>query len=259
MAWPERSFVVYVDDSGNQDVGILWTALAIPLDLWSEYLGRWRNFRRTLANQHGVPSTFELHAQEWLSQRPTKELEGEQAKLALGSNGEILPILEARKAARRRLRFEIYEKGLKTIGTFAEAHVLTVYKPGRKGKTGLYADLLCFLEEFLAREKAYAVVLVDGGHDSGAKLHGCHRSLAIKTRRIVEDAGLRRSHESHLLQMVDWCAYSAFQAIQDRENLADSFKSAYERELDALIVRPFEVDDGLCIRGFDWDPGAVAF
>ena len=29
----------------------------------------------------------------------------------------------------------------------SEARILTTYKAGRKGKTGLYADLLCFLEE----------------------------------------------------------------------------------------------------------------
>jgi hypothetical protein len=254
----ERSFVVYVDDSGNQDTGILWTALAIPLEMWSEYLNRWRGFRSNLANRHQIPNAFELHGHAWLSQRPTKELDEEQADLALGTAGQVLPILEREKAA-RKLRFQFFEKGMKTIGTFSEARVLTTYKPGRKGKIGLYADLLCFLEEFLERERAYAVVMVDGGHDSGGNLHKCHRALKIQTRRVVEDAGLRRSHESHLLQMVDWCAYSAFQAIQDRENLSPIFKTVYERELDRLIVRPFEIGTGRCIRGFDYDPSTVAF
>lgn len=199
----ERSYVVYVDDSGNQEAGVLWTALAIPLEMWSEYLGRWQGFRENLMNKHRLPSGFELHGHAWLSQRPTKELDEGQAELALGSDGEVLPIL--------------------------------------------------------ARERAYAVVMVDGGHDSGGNLHRCHRALEIKTRRIVEDAGLRRSHESHLLQMVDWCAYSAFQAIQDRPNLSAAFKSTYERQLDKLIVRPFEVEKGPCIRGFDWDPSAIPF
>ncbi|HEY5943558.1 MAG TPA: DUF3800 domain-containing protein [Solirubrobacterales bacterium] len=258
MARHERSFVVYVDDSGNQNVGVLWTALAIPLDLWSEYLGRWRGFRANLMNQHSLPSDFELHGHAWLSQRPAKELEGDQATLALGPDGEVLPILERGKQS-RKARFEIFEKGIQTIGTFAEARILTTFKSGRKGKVGLYADLLCFLEDFLEREKAFAVVMVDGGHDSGGNLHRCHRALEIRTRRIVEDAGLRRSHESHLLQMVDWCAYSAFQAIQDRANLSPKFKSVYERRLDRLIVRPFEMEEGRCIRGFDYDPAAILF
>jgi hypothetical protein len=258
MAKPERSYVVYVDDSGNQEVGVLWSALAIPLEMWSEYLGRWQGFRRNLLSRHEVPAAFELHAQVWLSQRPTKELDDEQSALARGDDGEVLSILAHERAA-RKLRFQWFEKGMKTIGTFTEARLLTVFKPGRKGKIGLYADLLTFLDEFLERERAYAIVLVDGGHDSGGNLHKCHRALDIKTRRIVEDAGLRRSHESHLLQMVDWCAYSAFQGIQDRETLTAEFKSTYEEKLGRLIVRPFETDQGACIRGFDWDPELVPF
>jgi hypothetical protein len=257
MARSERAYVVYVDDSGNQDAGVLWTALAIPLEMWSEYLGRWQGFRRNLLNRHQLPSAFELHAHAWLSQRPTKELDEAQSALALGSDREVLPIL-ARDREARKLRFQFFEKGMKTIGTFTEARVLTVYRSGRKGKIGLYAELLTFLEEFLERECAHAVVLVDGGHDSGGNLHKCHRALDIKTRRIVEDAGLRRSHESHLLQMVDWCAYSAFQVIQDRGSLSEDFKSTYEAKLDRLIVRPFEAE-GACIRGFNWDPEKVAF
>jgi hypothetical protein len=135
MAGHERSFVVYVDDSGNQDVGVLWTALAIPLDRWTEYLGRWQSFRRFLS-------------------------------LITGDDGEVLPLL-TRTASARRARFETFEKGLKTIGTFTEARILTTFKAGRKGKISLYSDLLSFLESFLTRENALAVVIVDGGHDSG--------------------------------------------------------------------------------------------
>jgi hypothetical protein len=258
MARHERSFVVYVDDSGNQDVGVLWTALAIPLDRWSEYLGRWQRFRRFLTHRHGLPPGFELHGHAWLSQRPAKDLERDQRALVAGDDGEVLPLL-ARTTDARQTRFETFEKGLKTIGTFTDARILTVFKAGRKGKIGLYADLLRFLEEFLTRENAFAVVIVDGGHDSGGHLRRCHRTLDIRTRRIIEDAGLRRSHESHLLQMVDWCAYSAFQTIQDRDNLDPAFKAAYERELEQLIVRPFEMDGGRCIRGLDYDPAVVAF
>jgi hypothetical protein len=83
--------------------------------------------------------------------------------------------------------------------------------------------------------------------------------LDIRRRRIVEDAGLRRSHESHLLQMADCCAYSAFQAIQDRDSRHPAFKASYERKLRRLIVRPFEIEDGRCIRGFDYDPSVVPF
>jgi hypothetical protein len=192
--------------------------------------------------------------------RPTKKLEEEQAALARDQNGELLEILKRSRGSRRE-RFRIFEKGLQTIGTFSEARVLTTYKPGRKGKVGLYADLLRFLEAFLERERAHALVMVDGGHDSGGNLHKCHRALEIKTRRVVEDAGLRRSHESHLLQMADWCAYAAFQAIQDLDKRDPNFKASYERELNQLIVRPFDLEPegGRCIRGFDYDPNTIPY
>ncbi|MGB7686191.1 MAG: DUF3800 domain-containing protein [Solirubrobacterales bacterium] len=155
------------------------------------------------------------------------------------------------------MRSQIFEKGLKTIGTFTEARVFTVFKPSRRGKIALYSDLLCFLEEFLAQENAHATVMVDGGHDSGGHLHNCHRALEIRSRRVVEDAGMRRSHESQLLQMADWCAHAAFQSIQEREDLDVRFRRQYETALDRLIVRPFDQPEGRCIRGLDCVPEAA--
>lgn len=92
--------------------------------------------------------------------------------------------------------------------------------------------------------------MVDGGHDSGGHLHKCHRALKIRTRRIVEDAGMRRSHESQLLQMADWCAHAAFQSIQERADLDERFRRQYETKLDRLIFRPFDQEEGRCIRGW---------
>ncbi|MGB7684575.1 MAG: hypothetical protein WBL45_02185 [Solirubrobacterales bacterium] len=91
MPLPQRSYVVYVDDSGNEKVGSLWTGLAIPLDLWTEYLGRWLGFRSSLYNKHAIPATFELHAQAWLAITPGKQLEGEsQRELATGVDGRLV-------------------------------------------------------------------------------------------------------------------------------------------------------------------------
>jgi len=70
---PTRSYIAYVDDSGSENVGWLWTALVLPIDLWTEYLGRWLSFRRWLYRQYGVPAEFELHAQVWLSVEPARQ------------------------------------------------------------------------------------------------------------------------------------------------------------------------------------------
>jgi len=257
MPLPQRSYVVYVDDSGNEKVGSLWTGLAIPLELWTEYLRRWLGFRRTLYNKHAVPASFELHAQAWLAIEPLKHIEDPaQRKLAMDREGQVLDLLRRSRASRKQ-RSQIFEKGLKTVGTFTEARIFTVFKGGRHGKIDLYSDLLCFIEEFLSQEGGHAMMVVDGGHDSGGHLHKCHRALEIGARRIVEDAGMRRSHESQLLQMADWCAHAAFQSIQKREDLDERFHRQYETALARLIVRPFEVEEGRCIRGLDYGAPAL--
>ena len=78
--------------------------------------------------------------------------------------------------------------------------------------------------------------------DGGSHLRAAHRALLIKHRRIVEDAALRRSSDSQLLQMADICAYAAFQSLQGKRNPA--FASRYETLLDRLMQRPFGVDGG---------------
>jgi hypothetical protein len=248
---PTRSYIGYVDDSGNEDLGLLWVALLIPFDLWTEYLRRWLGFRKNLYAKTGVPASHELHSQVWLSPDPLQETEPEALDVLRDDDDEVPGILLSGKPSRRE-RSRWYEKALLTIGTFTEARVLTVYTPEHSGpaKLGLYDELLCFIEEFLAPEKAHATLLVDGAMDSGSHLRTAHRALLIKHRRIVEDAALRRSSDSQLLQMTDICAYAAFQSLQRKRNAI--FASRYENLLARLIQRPFGVDAGRCIRGFDY-------
>lgn len=84
---PSRAYLVYVDDSGSEDVGWLWTGLAIPFELWTEYLRRWLGFRRWLYAQHGIPARFELHAQAWLAVEPEKHTREEQLALITREDG----------------------------------------------------------------------------------------------------------------------------------------------------------------------------
>ena len=129
---------------------------------------------------------------------------------------------------------------------------MTVYTSEHSGpaKIGFYDELLCFIEEFLAPEKAHATLVVDGAVDSGSHFRAAHRGLLIKQRRIVEDAALRRSSDSQLLQMTDICAYAAFQSLQGKRNAV--FAGRYEDLLHRLIQRPFGVKTGRCIRGYDY-------
>lgn len=255
MPRPAPSYIAYVDDSGNEELGLLWTALVIPSELWTEYLRRWLGFRTNLYAKTGVPASYELHAQVWLSPDPLQDADPVLDSLR-GLDGELPEILLS-GPARRRERSRWYEKALLTIGTFTEARLLTVFTPEHSGpaKIALYDDLLCFIEEFLAPERAHATLIVDGAMDSGGHLRAAHRALLIRRRRILEDAALRRSTDSQLLQMADFCAYAAFQSLQGKRNQV--FSSRYEEVLDRLIERPFGVETGRCIRGFDYT-GTIA-
>jgi uncharacterized protein DUF3800 len=254
VAYPARSYIVYVDDSGSENVGWLWTGLALPFDLWSEYLRRWLSFRNWLYRQHGVPANFELHSQAWLAVEPARHTSADdQLALVRDDDGELIDILR-RGRARRRARFQVFEKGLKTIGTFTEARLFTVGSPDATGpaKLALYDELLCFIEDFLSREGGQATFIVDGAHDSGGHLRSAHRALLIEHRRIIEDAGLRRSSDSQLLQMADCCAHAAFQSVQNKPSLDEKFRRQYETAMSRLIARPFEIMEGRCIRGLDY-------
>jgi len=251
---PTRPFIVYVDDSGSEDVGWLWTALAIPFEQWSEYLHRWLGFRSWLYHRHRVPANFELHAQVWLSVEPARHTSVEQLAIVEDENGELAEVLR-RGRAHRRTRFEVFEKAVKTIGKFTDARLFTVATGSSTGaaKIALYDELLCFLEDFLATEGAHATLIVDGAHDSGGHLRAAHRALMIERRRVVEDAGLRRSMDSQLLQMTDCCAHAAFQSVQDRPNLDEKFRRHYETALARVIARPFDTEPGRWIRGLDYE------
>jgi hypothetical protein len=250
-----RAYVGYVDDSGNEIVGWLWTALALPVDLWGEYLGRWLKFRQWLNRVHRVPASFELHAQAWLAASPAKETKSSQQLALIREDAdELIPIVQ-RGRRQRRARFEVFEKALKTIGTFTEARLFTVACPGEASGTAkieLYDDLLCLIEKCLREEESHLMLMVDGAHDGGGHLRTAHRALLIEHRRIIEDAGLRRSSESQLLQMADFCAYAALQSIQDKAALDEKFRRQYERALDRLIFRPSGVSEGRAICGIDY-------
>ncbi len=70
-----ETYVIYVDDSGNEEHGVLFSAVLLPADCWSDALGNWIGLRRELADEpHKLPTFFELHSQPFLSKRPLKPL-----------------------------------------------------------------------------------------------------------------------------------------------------------------------------------------
>lgn len=253
MPRSDRTYLFYVDDSGNEDHGWLWTALAHPVELWTDHLRRWLAFRRWLYSKHAVPANFELHAQVWLSPEPAKHTKDEQLEIVRDDDGDLVPILRrARKS--RRSRFEVYEKALKTIGSLPDAALFTTHTAASTGpaKFELYDDLLCFIEQFLLSERAHGTLVVDGLNDGGGHLRAAHRALLIGRRHVLEDPSHRSSADSQLLQMADLCAYAALQSLQGKTSVDPKFRAQYQTTLARLIVRPDGGPEGRSIRGLDY-------
>lgn len=70
-----ETFMIYVDDSGNEDHGVLFSAVLLPADCWAQALGHWLDLRDELAAApHELPTFFEIHSQPFLSARPLKPM-----------------------------------------------------------------------------------------------------------------------------------------------------------------------------------------
>ena len=64
---------IYVDDSGDDCIGVSMTAVLIPAENWSTCLGYWTTKRADLETRHGLPRRFEIHSSAFLSAHPLKD------------------------------------------------------------------------------------------------------------------------------------------------------------------------------------------
>jgi hypothetical protein len=58
---PGEHFYIYVDDSGDEKNGALFSAVVVSAERWRETLGYWLGLRQQLAADYGLP-TFSPHA-----------------------------------------------------------------------------------------------------------------------------------------------------------------------------------------------------
>jgi len=189
------TYILYTDDSGDETES-LYTAVLIPLELWSLYLGRWLKFRQWLYTKHKVPARYELHAFEWVMAKDTPVPE-------LSNDAPI--------NVSRALRHEITIKALKTIGAMWDLRVITCRHSGPV-KADAYRALIASLDSQLVLNDSWAVVVTDGDpKNPDPHVRQAHRDLDIKTRRVIEDGWLQSSDSSQLIQMADLAAYCAFQ------------------------------------------------
>jgi hypothetical protein len=206
-------YVVYVDDSGDNDHDLL-SALAIPMEAWAPSLAAWKGFRLWLAKKHGVTPGMEMHSGEFLK-RGSAELMDHQS-------GQMVKLTEYPWGETRHTRPVAFRKALRTINSFQQhavaerpVRLFTIYAPTANGKGNLYPPLVDWIEHWLSVEKQWAVLWYDTGDEAKEdSLRAVHRNLDIEQRRIIEDPVARRSHQSHLIQMADVCAHAALKSIR---------------------------------------------
>lgn len=193
----------YVDDSGNENLTVL-TAMTMDAEDWRPVLRAWLGWRKWLYKHYGLPTDFELHAQEFISGHGTISHPD-------AAGNTIVPPISSVKGLRR----EAYSRSLAQIARQAGIQFLTVERSG-PGKADAYAGLVQWIEEILEIEKDLGIVIVDGKDDS--EYRPAHRDLDLKVRRIVEDPLMQPSDDSQLIQMVDLVVHSAFQHLKADES-----------------------------------------
>lgn len=189
------TYVGYVDDSGDETMS-LHSAVLVPVAHWSSHLTKWKRYRHNLRKKHDVPPEFELHASHWLEGKDRPSLDPGAA-------------INTTKGIRR----EWATKALLGIAAMPDLKVFTaVTKTNVKSEA--YADFLLRLDESLAAYDGYTMIVVDGDpKNADQSIHRAHRTLALGTRRIIEDGFVQNAAASQFIQMADLVVHSAFQHL----------------------------------------------
>lgn len=198
--WGEMTtYVAYIDDSGDEDYAV-YTALLVPIEVWTKTLRKWLTFRQNLYQTYLIPADYEIHCKDLI-----RAGKGTPApSITYGVNTE---------ASKRR---KVLELATATIGTLQGvrmiAEVMTHSTP-----EACYRTLLRKIDAEMVSEDGWAMAVVDGNGSDGSH-KAAHRALKLDLRRIVEDPWHQDSQLSQFVQMADVAAYMVFQAHRARDS-----------------------------------------
>lgn len=215
--------VFYVDDSGDEDLSVI-AAITFEFERWSVVLKQWLGWRRWLYKTYGLPTDFEIHAQEFVSGH---------GEIPTGVKAATAPDINRKVGLRR----EAYRRTLEQIDRQDGLHVLALARTGRK-VFEVYAEFVEQIDFWLGERGEQGFCIVDGRDDSSYR--PAHRELRLKTRSLLEDPLMQSSSHSQLVQATDLVAYAAFQHVnQDEEKRF--MRDWYPR----LLAGSFLEDEGL--------------
>lgn len=189
------TYIAYIDDSGNEERSV-YLALLIPADKWSPTLREWLEFRRGIYENMHVPADIELHAAEVV--QPGKNILAPNEEFGINTDG-----------ARRK---KLLDLAVRKIGLLEHVKIVS-FQDSHITPPQCYERFLKCLEDLLAAENSWAILVVDG-EDSDQEHKKAHRRLKLDQRRILEDPWKQDSKHSQLVQMADLAAYTLFQGHQ---------------------------------------------
>ena len=206
--------LVYVDDSKDEKLSC-FSAIIIPALRWNEALEHLIAFRRAIKASHGIYSTIELHATDWL-----------------GGRGNVAP-----QTVLRSERALLFQDALRHYISLPECSILNGVAP-RSADTQLFERLINRIQINMASRNSQAIIISDEGKSYDHLIRRMRRFNPIVGRfggvldrridRVIEDIVYRKSDRSLFIQAADFCAFSLLRmenptpAIQ-RHGLAEAF------------------------------------
>ena len=204
MNGEEAMFFVYIDDSGDEKVRC-FSALVIHESNWKASHAAVKQHRRALKASDAMLVTKELHATDFVAGR--------------GRVGtEVVP---------KGRRCEIFRNTLTMVATLPNIRMFNAISVRAK-EHQLFERLVNRVNRTMAEWKSHALIVHDEGKDYTSLIRrmGVYNPIKSKfgvwedgretknipTDRILEDIVFRKSHQSDLIQMADFCAYSLFRS-----------------------------------------------
>ena len=208
---------VYIDDSCERP-RYIFSAICVPCNQWNEAFARLQKWRKHLKDVHGIPTSYELHAQEFVSGR--------------GSASQIGTISRHRRA-------QIFHRGV-SITNWLNLSGVTVFNVCNTDDDQFKAfeRLLNRINRTMKARDSYAHLICDQGKEDqytklvrkmrvfnpipskfGAWADG-HGTKNITIERIIEDPQFKSSSKSYFIQQADFIAF----ALLRRENPTSRIK-----------------------------------
>jgi len=195
--------LVYIDDSKDEELSI-FSAISIPEHTWQTCFGAIKNYRRQIKASDGIYVHKELHTWKFVSGRGnisenivTKYRRSQIFKevLELVANLPGVKIFNSAFPVKQDER--AFERLLNRINRTAQAENTNALLTCDEGKEAIYTKLRRKMGTYNPISSRFGV-----WQDTGS----FKKNLPINN--IIEDPFFKKSHQSYLIQLADFCAYA---------------------------------------------------